>query len=284
MAATTYYRQAEKICGRFLQYIKELEESGNYALFFDLETTGLSKKTDKILSFSAVKAVCENGSFKKVKEYNLMLNPEMHIPEEATKTNHITDDMVKGKPTEAQALPEILKLLNGAGMICGYNSTGFDQQILDSACRRAGMEGFAPKDHFDILWVSKAVVDSSSYTLQTITELLGLESGITFHESLGDTRATMRLTNLLIPMAKSMLKKKPEREYPKAVSCKRIKRSHKNDRLYIDTEPYMGKIYLDFATGVWHSEKEDVPLKLIRRQVLFAYSAADEKELKKKIS
>ena len=46
----------------------------------------------------------------------------------------------------------------------------------------------------------------------------------------------------------------------------------------------MGKIYLDFATGVWHSEKEDVPLKLIRRQVLFAYSAADEKELKKKIS
>lgn len=56
----------------------------------DLETTGHNVLEDSIIEISAIKV--RNNVI--VDEFSTLINPEIHIPEMATRVNHITDDMV----------------------------------------------------------------------------------------------------------------------------------------------------------------------------------------------
>ena len=57
---------------------------------FDLETTGVSCVTDRVIEISAVKV---QGK-KIVDKFSMLVNPEMKIPFRASQVNHIYDDMV----------------------------------------------------------------------------------------------------------------------------------------------------------------------------------------------
>jgi hypothetical protein len=67
---------------------------------FDLETTGLVNTKDEIVEIGAVKftIAVEKGKVvpKLISEFNMLVNPNMMMPEEASKVNHITDDMLSG--------------------------------------------------------------------------------------------------------------------------------------------------------------------------------------------
>ena len=79
--------------------LEELNK-GRELIVFDLETTGLKKLTDRILSFSAVKVTYDGVSFREVDRINQFINPEMIIPKEVSDINGITNEMVQDKPTE----------------------------------------------------------------------------------------------------------------------------------------------------------------------------------------
>lgn len=104
-------------------------------IFFDLETTGTSITTDRIVEISMIK-VMPNGE---ERTRTLRINPEMHIPEESTAIHHITDADVADKPTFKQIAKDLAKSFEGCD-VAGYNSNKFDLPMLSEEFNRAGVD------------------------------------------------------------------------------------------------------------------------------------------------
>ena len=101
-------------------------------LFFDLETTGVDKQTDRIVEIAIIRFDGE-----KRYEYQTYINPEIPIPAAATEIHSITDEMVKDKPTFAKAAKLIHNIFTGCD-IYGYNSNSFDVPFLANELHCAG--------------------------------------------------------------------------------------------------------------------------------------------------
>ena len=104
-------------------------------IFFDLETTGISATKDRIVQLGYIK-VMPNGS---EEQGNFFINPEMHIPEEASAIHHITDEMVADKPTFKQMAGRLEQIFKGCD-VAGYNSNRFDVPLLVEEFLRAGVK------------------------------------------------------------------------------------------------------------------------------------------------
>lgn len=107
----------------------------NPIVFFDLETTGVNISTDRIVEISYLK-VYPNGN---EMSRTMRINPEMPIPEEASKVHGIYDFDVKDCPTFKQVAKEIAADFEGAD-IAGFNSNRFDVPLLAEEFLRAGVD------------------------------------------------------------------------------------------------------------------------------------------------
>lgn len=103
--------------------------------FIDLETTGVSLSSDRIVEIAITKILPDGSRQAKRK----LINPQMHIPETASEIHGITDAMVKDAPTFKQAGNEIKMFVENCD-IGGYNSNRFDIPILMEEFLRAGMD------------------------------------------------------------------------------------------------------------------------------------------------
>lgn len=104
-------------------------------VFIDLETTGVSLSTDRIVEIALVKILADGSRQVKRK----LINPQMPIPKEASDIHGISDEMVKGAPTFKQAGNEIKMFIENCDL-GGYNSNRFDIPILMEEFLRAGMD------------------------------------------------------------------------------------------------------------------------------------------------
>lgn len=104
---------------------KRLDKYVEDYVIFDLETTGISCITDKVVEISAVK-VLKN---KVVDKFSTLVNPEMKIPFRASQVNHITDDMVKNAPVFKQALDDF-NVFAGDMVLAGHNIHTFDMKFI----------------------------------------------------------------------------------------------------------------------------------------------------------
>ena len=97
----------------------------NPIVFFDLETTGINIAKDKIVEISVLK-VMPNG---KEEQKTIRVNPEMHIPEQASAIHGIYDDDVKDCPTFKEIAKDLARYIEGCDL-GGYNSNRFDIPLL----------------------------------------------------------------------------------------------------------------------------------------------------------
>jgi len=104
-------------------------------IFFDLETTGVDTAKDRIVEISMAKIMPDGEEIVKTRK----LNPEMHIPEEATAIHGITDEDVKDCPTFAQVAKSLEQFIRGCDF-GGVNSTRFDLPVLVEEFLRAGVD------------------------------------------------------------------------------------------------------------------------------------------------
>ena len=104
-------------------------------VIFDLETTGLDIVKARIIQISYIK-VHPNG----VEERgNMLLNPEMPIPQFVTELTGISDEDVKDKPTFKQVAAQLANLFAGCDF-GGFNSNGYDIPLLAEEFLRVGID------------------------------------------------------------------------------------------------------------------------------------------------
>ncbi len=101
---------------------------------FDLETTGLSNRTCKIIEIGAVKI--KDGAV--IDKMDIFVDPECPISEEITKLTSITDEMVKGAPKEREAVRSFLDFADGCLLIA--HNANFDVGFIRVAAERQGFE------------------------------------------------------------------------------------------------------------------------------------------------
>lgn len=93
---------------------------------FDLETTGLFPRKDRIIEIAAVK-VNPDGTEEKLER---LLNPTIPIPPETTAIHGISNETVKDCPTFADVADEIYAFFEGCD-ISGFNSDRYDIPCLE---------------------------------------------------------------------------------------------------------------------------------------------------------
>ena len=149
---------------------KDIRLHGANYVVFDLETTGLSARYDKITEFGAVKF--EGGRV--TKTLDILINPEMHIPEKIQQKTHISDEMVKDKPTIKEALPQILEFFSDS-IIVSHN-INFDVGFMNEALRLNNLEQLK-NPAIDTLSLSRYLFpESSRHTLGSLSRNLGITS------------------------------------------------------------------------------------------------------------
>lgn len=131
----------------------------------DVETTGLNVRKDKIIQLSAIRF--ENRM--PVESFNSLVNPNMHIDEEASEINGIYDEDVESAPS----LSEIAKCFEefvGKSPIVGYNIP-FDLSVLFCA----GIDIVSKRKIYDAMVLAKKIYrnELEHFALKDVLDLNG---------------------------------------------------------------------------------------------------------------
>lgn len=99
-------------------------------LFYDIETTGLSKSFDQILQFAAIRTDTDLNELERY-ELKIKLNPDVIPAPRALITHHIGIKEAQEGLSEFEAIKQIHQWMNEPGTISlGYNTLGFDDEFL----------------------------------------------------------------------------------------------------------------------------------------------------------
>ena len=162
----------------------------------DIETTGLSFRTEKITELGAV--IYKNGEI--IDEFECFVNPEKPIPEEVVKVTNITDDMVKDAETIETILPKFLDFI-GDRIIVAHNAD-FDVGFIKYNAEKIGIK--LENTYIDTLRLAKDLFpDYKKYKLGIIAENLGIKVDVA-HRALDDV---ITLTKVFKVMQKMVIEK-----------------------------------------------------------------------------
>ena len=124
---------------------ENLDKYVNDYIVFDLETTGVSPKIDRVIEISALKV--RNGQVED--EFSSLVNPGISIPYGASRVNGITDEMVADKPLFETVLADFLDFI-GDDILVGHNIHEFDMKFIHRDCE-AYFRMFLGNDYIDTL-------------------------------------------------------------------------------------------------------------------------------------
>lgn len=137
----------------------------------DIETTGLSPEKDKMIEIGAVRF--EDGEKKAI--FSTLVHPQiLALPERITELTGITEEMLKDAPEEEEAIPSLLRFLDGETVLLGHNLT-FDYSFLKVAAEKLG-QSFEYLGLDTLALSRKCCEDFPSKTLSAMCEAFGIRN------------------------------------------------------------------------------------------------------------
>ena len=167
---------------------------------FDTETTGLDPASGRIVEIGAVKF----DRCGVIARYNVLINPEMPMPEEAGKVNGITDEMLKDKPLIADVFPDFFDFI-GTGVLVAHNAP-FDINYVNAELKRSGKPPLSNKVVDTRIFAKEVFPGLSSYALQDLAVQFGI-TALEAHQAEDDARVCMELFEKILSR---FLKNNPE--------------------------------------------------------------------------
>lgn len=160
----------------------------------DLETTGLSFRTEKITEIGIMKM--QNGEV--IDEFSCFVNPEKPIPPKVVEVTNITDDMVKDAETIETIFPKMLDFI-GDSVLVAHNAD-FDIGFLKYNAKELGYR--LENTYMDTLRLAKELFpDFKKYKLGIIAEKLGIKVEVA-HRALDDVDTTVKVLKVMLEMLK----------------------------------------------------------------------------------
>ena len=134
---------------------------------FDIETTGFSPLTCKIIEIGAV--LVENGKI--TDRFSTFVNPQVPIPFRIEQLTSINDSMVMDAHPIEEILPEFLKFCEGATMVA--HNADFDMSFIIENCNRMGI----PNDftYVDTVGMARFLLPAlNRFKLDTVAKAVGV--------------------------------------------------------------------------------------------------------------
>ena len=150
---------------------------------FDVETTGLSEYADRIVEIGAI---CFEDC-KPTRSFSTLVNPGVRISLEASRINHISNEMLDNAPSENQAYEQLVEFLGdalaGNSILCAHNAR-FDMGFLKNALERLGYSGTI--NYVDTLSLSRRLIsDLPNYKQPTVAQYFNIQNNAE-HRAYGD--------------------------------------------------------------------------------------------------
>ena len=161
---------------------------------FDIETTGFSNTSDRIIEIGAVKVA--HGEV--VDSYSTFVNPGIPIPFEITNLTSITDEMVMGSPKIDVILPEFLEFVGDAALVA--HNAGFDVGFIEQNCKNLGVLG--EFTYLDTVALARVLLPTlAKYKLNIVAKALNI-SLENHHRAVDDAGATAEIFVKFVEMLK----------------------------------------------------------------------------------
>lgn len=186
--------------GYFVDDLKELvindkgQSIDSEYVVFDIETTGLSPKFNKIIEIGAVRV--KDGKI--IDTFSEFVNPEVPIPYSITKLTSINDAMVLEAPTIEEILPRFLEYV-GDGVLVAHNAS-FDTGFIREFARRQGLVfDYTVVDTMSLAHI--LVPELGKFTLDRLCKQFNV-SLENHHRACDDADATARIFLKMLDMIK----------------------------------------------------------------------------------
>ena len=159
---------------------------------FDLETTGFSPETNRIIEIGAVKV--QNGKI--VDKFSTFVNPQVPIPFRIEQLSSINDSMVIDAPVIADILPEFMKFCEGCVMVA--HNADFDMSFIKKNCQRLDIP--CKPTIVDTVALARVLLPNlNRFKLDTVAKALGV-SLENHHRAVDDAGCTAEIFVKFIEM------------------------------------------------------------------------------------
>ena len=165
----------------------------------DVETTGLSAKTEKI---TEIAIYIHNGE-RIIEEFSTLINPETKIPFHITRLTGINNQMVKDAPRFYEVAKKIIEITEGK-IFVGHN-VSFDYNFIKSEFKSLGYD-FNCKTLCTVKLARKLIPGKKSYGLGNLCKELGIQIPDR-HRASGDALATTKILELLLSIDQTLANK-----------------------------------------------------------------------------